>query len=114
MLDRDSQRYTRQQTGLSRTGAELYVMQLDQINSRSSLKLFLSLYCWVFTFLSMVPKSIGVLMTVARHLSIREGKLDRMNETALHTIIIVGDVCFTDTLEECRRVLLGEEDAHKF
>jgi hypothetical protein len=88
------------------TGAELYVMQLDQINSRSSLKLFLSLYCWFLTFFRTVPRSIGFLMTAFVLVNVRT---HAKSEAQRQTVIVVGHVCFTDTLEKGRRVLLSKE-----
>lgn len=46
------------------TGEALYVKQLNQMRSRSSLNSFLDLYCLDFTFLNIVWRSIGVDMTV--------------------------------------------------
>jgi hypothetical protein len=57
-------------------------MQLDQMSSRSSLKPFLSLYCWLLTFFRTVPRSMGFLMTARRPLCRQCGKCESKMEKA--------------------------------
>ena len=47
----------------TRTGSMLYISQFDQISSRSAAKAFLFLYLDALTLRSMVPRSMGCLIT---------------------------------------------------